>query len=374
MSQRDPYEVLEVSRDASADDIKAAYRRLARRFHPDVNPGDHEAEEKFKEIGQAYSVLSDPEKRANYDRFGTLEDQSNPYAGAGAGHFGDLFDMFFGGGGGFGAQTGRGFSRDGDDLRYDLNLKLTDVLQESQHEVELRRQTACGTCGGTGSEGGKSATCLQCAGQGAVVTVRNTFLGQVRTSTTCPKCQGAGQVITDPCKSCRGSGLQDERTKVTVKVPAGVQDGMTLRVAGQGSHGVAGGRPGDLYVILHVAEDKRFEREGHDLHAELKLSFPQAALGDNVTVDGLDEDYEIEVPAGTQPGAVLSVRGAGLPPLHGGRRGDLLVHVQVDVPKQLSAREVELIQELAQAMGGDVPTGAGDSGGIFGNLFGKKKS
>ncbi len=164
------------------------------------------------------------------------------------------------------------------------------------------------------------------------------------------------------------------RTKVTVKVPAGVQDGMTLRVAGQGSHGVAGGRPGDLYVILHVAEDKRFEREGHDLHAELRLSFPQAALGDNVTVDGLDEDYEIEVPAGTQPGAVLSVRGAGLPPLHGGRRGDLLVHVQVDVPKQLSAREVELIQELARAMGGDVPTGAGDSGSIFGNLFGKKKS
>lgn len=371
MSRSDPYDVLGVSRDASADEIKSAYRRLARRFHPDVNPNDAAAEEKFKEIGSAYSVLSDPERRDRFDRYGTQDDApTDPFFGGGA-NFGDIFEMFFGAAGG---QQRRGRGRDGEDVRIDVELSLREVIDGVQKEATVRRMAECVDCGGTGGEGGQAPeTCATCRGAGMVTQVRNTFLGQMQTSTTCPTCAGAGSVVKDPCKTCRGRGVTAETAKVKLKIPAGVDHGATMHLPGQGSDGVAGGRPGDLYVVLHVAADKRFQRDGTALFTTINLTYAQVALGDALSLKGVDGDYDLEVPAGTQPGTRLAIRGAGLPPLHGGRRGDLIVGVNVKVPTKLSEAQATLIRELAEVSGEEVPQGVAKSG-LFGDLFGKKKA
>lgn len=370
MAVRDPYEVLGVARNAGIDEIKSAYRRLARRYHPDVNPNDPDAEEHFKEVGEAYSILSDPEKRERFDRFGTVDVPSGGAPGDFFGGFSDLFDVFFGASQGAGRRS-RG--RDGTDVRYDLELQLIDVLNGAQRDIEIQRLTECDACHGTGVEGGKPPeTCPTCRGQGVVGSVRNTFLGQVRTQTTCPTCQGTGTVIKEPCHVCRGNGVVPKVETVHLNVPPGFENGATMHLPGQGNDGSGGGRPGDLYVVLHVTDDAKFERRGQTLLAVLELTFAQAALGDHVEIEGVDAPVEVAIPAGVQPGTRISVKGAGLPPLHGGRRGDLLVQVTVKIPEKLSEAEIKLVREFAELRGEPMPRGA-EKGGILGGIFGKKR-
>ncbi len=370
MPQRDPYEVLGVSKGAGADEIKSAYRRLARRYHPDVNPGDADAEEHFKEIGAAYAVLSDADRRARYDQFGSLDDQPQDpfFGGQGMGGFTDLFDMFFGAG--TGQQRRRGFARDGEDIQASVTISLKEVLTGLHSEITVGRMEECDRCGGTGSEGGATPeTCSTCKGQGAISQIRNTFIGQVRTSTTCPTCNGAGAVIKNPCTKCRGRGVVGAEAKVMLNIPPGVDTGQTMHVPGQGSDGVAGGRPGDLFVSIQVEDDRRFERQGTTLFTTLDLTFAQASLGDEVEIAGVDETVPLTIPAGIQPGTRITARGVGVPPLHGGRRGDLVVTTSVKVPTKLNEAQTKLIKELAEVSGEKVPEG---QKGILGGLFGKK--
>lgn len=369
MSQRDPYEVLGVSRTATGEEIRAAYRKLARKFHPDVNRSDPSAEDKFKEIGQAYEILSDDEKRSRFDQFGTTDPQM---AGGGdfmGSDFGDIFEMFFGAG----QQTGRrrSMARDGIDVQSEIELTLQDVLTGVKRELQIERHEVCDACGGFGSENGKPPeTCPTCRGAGIVGQVRNTFIGQVRTQTTCPTCQGGGVVIKAPCKSCNGRAVKMSKVTIPVEVPAGVEDGARLQMSGHGGAGIMGGRRGDLYVRLNVAEMEPFERHGTTLFQEAEISFSQAALGDTITVPGVEAGLELEIPAGTQPGENLTIKQAGLPPLHGGKRGEMIVRVQVRVPEKLNAAQEQALKAFAEASGEQVPKG---NGGILGGLFGKKK-
>lgn len=373
MTKRDPYEVLGVSKTASPDEIKSAYRRLARRHHPDVNPGDPSAEERFKEVGEAYSVIGDPDKRSRFDRFGTTEDQPDFFGGGQTANISDLFDMFFGGAAGGGGRKTNGFVKHGQDLRYDMQVTLLDVLNGSQREITFERMAECSACDGKGTEGGKPReTCQHCKGQGVVGTVRNTFIGQVRTTTDCPVCHGEGSIVKDPCKVCHGKALVQETAKVQINIPPGFEDGATMQVPGQGNDGVGGGRPGDLYVVLNLEPDNRFERQGQTLHTTMDLTFAQVALGDAVELSGLEGEETLNIPAGTQPGTRIPIKGAGLPPLHGGRRGDLIVHANVKIPKKLSDAQTKLIREFAEVSGETIPKGE-EKGGLLGNLFGKKK-
>ena len=376
---RDPYEVLGVARTASAEEIKIAYRKLARRFHPDVNPNDPSAEESFKEVGNAYSVLSDPDRRAVFDRTGRTDDAGGPDFGGvnfggggfGGGNIGDLFDMFFGAGGGAQGARPRSPGRNGEDVKTRLDLDLAEVVTGAERPVEVRREAECATCHGQGTATGEPPEpCPQCKGMGVVSAVRNTFIGQMRTTAPCPRCSGEGYLVTDPCKTCGGDGLVAEGATVTLRVPPGVESGVTMQVPGQGSDGVRGGRPGDLYVGLTVKEDPRFERDGQTLYTELPLNYAQAALGDDVEIEGVDAGHTIEVGAGTQPGTEFKVRGAGLPPLHGGKRGDLVVIAGLSVPKGLSDAEAKLLREFAELRGERVPE---PKGGFLGGLFGKKR-
>jgi molecular chaperone DnaJ len=373
MAQRDPYEVLGVSRSASADEIKSAYRKLARKYHPDVNQGDPSAEEKFKEVSGAYEILSDPEKRQRYDQFGTTEGiPQDPFFGGQGGNIGDLFDMFFGGGGGGGGRGRRTPAVDGDDLRADVEVTFQEVLTGVTRQVEITKMGECDSCRGTGVEGGgMPQQCPTCQGAGAVSTIKNTFLGQVRTQTMCPKCSGSGYFVTNPCRNCSGKGVKVKKEQVEVKIPAGVETGSTIHMAGFGSDGIRGGRPGDLYVVLHVPEDGPFVRKGQHVLTGFDITVAQAILGDTVKIDGIEAELELEIPAGTQPGQQVVLKGSGLPPLHGGKRGDLVVEFNVVIPKKVSETEAKLIRDFAELRGERVPEDKG--GGILGGIFGKKK-
>src|SRR5690349_9504147 len=301
MSGKDPYAVLGVTRDASADDIKSAYRKLARQYHPDVNPDNPEAEEKFKEASQAYAVLSDQEKRARFDQTGSMEDVPNQDFFQNV-DFSDLFGTFFGG---FGtsSRASRSAGWDGEDLRAEVSVTLLDVLTGVAIPVEYRRMARCTTCSGSGAAPGtQPETCRSCEGRGMVTRVQETFLGSFRTSTVCPDCRGEGRVIKDACPECKGRRLVTVDAAIEVNVPAGIDDGMTLRVSGRGSDGVGIGSPGDLYVVVHLQRDPRFVRQGSDLLTTLELTYPQVALGDKVKIAGLTDDVEIEIKPGTQPG------------------------------------------------------------------------
>lgn len=346
MAKRDYYEVLGVSRGASPDEIKRAFRRLAAKYHPDANPGDHTAEEKFKELNEAYQVLQDPQKRAQYDQFGHQDPSAGGFS-EGFGGFGDIFDMFFGGAGGGARRQG---PERGPDLRYDLTVTLEEVLTGIEKEIRVVREEVCQRCHGNQAEPGtKIETCSQCRGAGEVERITDSFLGRIRRIETCPKCRGAGRTIQTPCKSCGGRGQVRGEKRLTIQVPPGVDEGTRLRVQGEGGAGRRGGPPGDLIVFVQVQEHSRFHRQGTDLWLDLPIGFAQAALGAEISVDGLSGPETIHVAPGTQNGTVFRVAKAGLPRLGQAQaRGYLNVRVHVTVPAALSPRERELLRTWAE--------------------------
>lgn len=362
--ETDFYKLLGVSRTATDEELKRAYRKLARDLHPDTNPGDAEAEERFKQVSLAYEVLRDPERRKRYDTFGidglrgtgTAGGAGDPFGGAF--NLGDLFEAFFGNSGGFGGFGGatRGGRRSGPtrgpDAEVSLTLEFAEAVFGTEKELTLRTLVACDTCEATGAKKGTSATtCAQCAGVGEVRTVRQSLLGQMVTSRPCPRCAGAGQVIASPCETCRGEGRVNDHRTLRVTVPAGVDSGIVLRLSDRGAAGPRGGPPGDVYVHLEVRPDARFTRQGNDLVHQLHVTVAQAALGAHLPLTTLDGDEEIAVAPGTQTGRELRLRGRGVPDVNGRGRGDLRVQIAVDTPTSLSATDERLLRELAAARG-----------------------
>ena len=373
----DFYELLGVSRQATADDVKRAYRRRARELHPDANPDDPDAAERFKELSRAYQVLSDPDQRSRYDRFGEAGVGGGPGGPGGAddlfgGGLGDIFDAFFGGngpfgGGGGGARRGgpSGPPR-GQDIEVVCDLTFEQAVFGDRVPVTLKLPQRCEVCDGSGAgEGTKPVTCADCNGAGQVRRVRQSVLGQMVTTSPCPRCGGLGEVIASPCSSCRGEGRITADTTYQVDVPAGVDTGSTLRLTGRGAAGPRGGRAGDLYVHLRVAAHERYRREDDDLVTDVPISIAQAALGTRIDLPTLDGDEELSVPAGTQPGHEFVLRGRGVPRLQGRGRGDLRAVIVVEVPTKLNTAEADLLRELARLRGEEV----GESGqGLFSRI------
>jgi molecular chaperone DnaJ len=356
VSKADYYEVLGVSRGASDQELKSAYRKLALQYHPDRNPGNHAAEEKFKEASEAYQVLCDPDKRAAYDRFG--------HAGVGAASpggfggfqggvdigdiFGDLFGEMFNMGGGGGQRASR--QQRGDDLRFDLSIEFEGAIFGTQTEVKIRRLEACPTCNGRGSASGRGpTTCGQCQGRGQI-RYQQGFFSVAR---TCGACGGTGSIIGDPCQTCRGETRVSKELKLTVKVPPGVEEGTRIRYAGEGDAGRSNGPKGDLYVVLSIQPHDFFERDGHDLRCVVPISFPQAALGAEIEIQGVDGPVNLKIPEGTQSGREIHIRGRGVPILNSRGAGDLVVKVLVQIPRKLSRGQRELVNKLAETMSVD---------------------
>jgi len=360
----DYYALLEVAPDASADEIKRAYRRLARQLHPDTNP-DPTASDRFKAIAHAYEVLSDPEKRQRYDRYGP--DGVNVGAGADpfgfGGGVGDIFDAFFGGSSPFGGGGRRGPAGPprGADLEVVADLTFEQAVFGTKHPVEVRTAVACDTCQATGAMPGTEAiTCLECAGLGQVQRVRQSFLGQMVTTSVCPRCNGQGRVIADPCERCGGEGRRIEERTYTVDIPGGVDTGSTLRLTGRGAVGPRGGGHGDLYVHVRVAASDRFTRDGIDLRCDLPVSFAQAALGAQIEFATLDGAEQVVLPRGTPSGHEVRLKGRGVPHLERRHRGDLIVRVLVDVPTDLTPEQEDLLRQYAEQRGDHVaPADAG---------------
>jgi len=359
-TKRDYYEVLSVSRTATSEEIKRSYRKLAVKYHPDKNPDDPGAEERFKELGEAYDVLMDENKRAAYDRHGHAAFAQGGGPRGGGGGFHDPFDIFrevFGAGGGgggifeqfFGGAQERGESRTrGSDLRYDLQITLEEAAFGCDKEIEIRKAGVCAACEGSGAEkGSKVTTCPTCHGRGQVISTRGFF----QVSQTCPRCRGAGQTIANPCRSCNGEGRTEQPSRIKLRIPAGIEDGSRLRSSRNGEAGLRGGPPGDLYVVIHVREHAVFEREEDNLYAEIPISFTTAALGGEVTTPTLEGKATIRVPAGTQSGTVFKLRGKGVPTLSSSQRGDLLVRVQVEVPSKLNGEQRRKLEEFAELCG-----------------------
>lgn len=352
VSKADYYEVLGVSRDASDQELKSAYRKQALKYHPDRNPGDHVAEEKFKEASEAYQVLSDADKRAAYDRYGHAGLSGQGFGGSPFGGgmgvdlgdiFGDLFGEMFSMGG---SQRGSRQQR-GDDLRFDLTIGFEDAVFGAETEVKLRRLDVCTACKGHGSASGRGPTvCSHCQGRGQI-RYQQGFFSIAR---TCAACSGTGQVIADPCPVCRGEGRASSELKLTVKIPPGVEEGTRIRYAGEGDAGRAGGPKGDLYIVLSIRPHDFFERHGHDLHCVIPISFPQATLGAEFEIPGIDGPVSLKIPEGTQSGRELRIRGRGVPYLNEKGRGDLIVKVIVQIPRKLNRAQRELVTKLAESM------------------------
>lgn len=359
MSKRDYYEVLGVSKTATQDELKKAYRKLARKYHPDLNKDNPEAAEKFKECNEAYSVLSDEQKRAQYDQFGPEAFENGGMGGGpGAGGFGgfggfggsgmeDIFDMFFGGQGRGGRSNNAGPQR-GADLRYDMEITFEEAAFGVEKEISLKRAERCEHCHGEGAEpGSKVETCPECHGSGYVRFTQNTMFGQMVNERPCSRCHGEGKIISNPCKECGGSGTVKKTKKLKVKIPAGVDNGSRLRVGGEGEAGLKGGPSGDLYVYLYVKPHKFFERDGTTVLCEVPINIVQATLGAEIKVPTLDGQVTMKVPEGTQPGKVMRLKGKGIPSLRGGGRGDQLVRMKVVVPTKLNDKQKDALQKFA---------------------------
>ena len=357
-SKRDYYEVLGVDRGADVDTIKKAYRKVAMKNHPDRNPGDTAAEERFKEASEAYQVLSDNERRGQYDRFGHAAfEQGGGFDFSGAGFediFGDIFGDFFGGGRRRGSRASRG-----DDLRYDLEIEFEEAIFGVERKIQIPRLATCETCGGEGTrEGASRETCLACAGAGQVRYQQGLF----SVAKTCGECQGAGTVIRDPCRDCSGAGAVRKQQSLSVKIPAGVDQGSRLKLRGEGEAGQRGGPSGDLYVVLHVREHAIFRRDGSDVICGVPIAMTQAALGCEIEVPTPHGVVKMKIPAGTQSGKVFRLKGKGAPDLRGYGSGDTLARVVVETPRKMTKRQKELLQEFAELAGEDVHP---DSKGFF---------
>ena len=359
MSKRDYYDILGVSKSGSTDEFKKAYRKMALKFHPDKNPDNKEAEEKFKEAAEAYEVLSDPKKKARYDQYGHAGmSGSAGFGGGGQGggmsmddifsHFGDIFGGAFGGGGGFGGQGGgrRRVNR-GSNLRVKVKLNLAEIVNGAEKKLKLKKYVVCEPCHGTGAEHGSSkSTCHTCNGQGQVRQVTNTFLGQMQTTATCPQCNGEGEVITNKCNSCHGNGIIKGDDVVTINIPAGVAEGMQLSVSGKGNAAARGGVPGDLLVLIDEEPHDELQRDENNLLYDLYINFADAALGTSVDVPTVESKARIKITPGTQGGKVLRLKGKGIPDVNGYGRGDLLVNVNIWTPRSLSKEETEMMEKL----------------------------
>lgn len=360
MANKDYYEVLGLEKGASEEDIKKAFRKLAIKYHPDKNRGNKEAEEKFKEINEAYQVLSDPEKKANYDRFGTADFNGQggfgDFGGGGGfgdfGDLGDIFSSFFGGGFGGGGSRNPNAPERGNDLEYSITLTFEEAVFGTKKDINLTRNEECDTCHGTGAKAGTSAkTCDKCGGTGQIRVQRNTPLGSFVTQTTCDKCRGKGKIIDQPCSDCHGSGTAKKRRKITVNVPAGVDTGNVIPLRGQGEHGKNGGPAGDLYINIKVMPSKEFKRKGFDIYYDTHISFPKAAMGTEIAVPTIDGDVKYTVPAGTQSGTVFRLRGKGVTRVNSSGRGDQYVKVVVDVPTSLNEKQKEALKLFMEASG-----------------------
>jgi len=369
---KDLYEVLGVSKNASEAEVKKAYRRLARELHPDVNKA-HDAEAKFKEVQKAYEVLSDPKKKSQYDQFGVTDEH---FTGGGAGGYGgfggfegftgagggeyssfeDIFDVFFGGGQGRGARSRKAGPTRGEDLRYDLEITLEEAVLGATKKIDIYHLEACSACKGTGAENGTSKiTCPECKGQGQMRTVQRTILGSFSQVITCPTCSGAGQIIKNPCSKCRGRGLEKIKRTIEVKIPPGVDEGTRLRIAAEGNVGEYNGPKGDLYVFIKVSNHKYFKRHDNDLHLEIKIPLTKAILGTEVEVPTIDGKAVLKIPSGTEANTTFRLRGKGIQNIRGFGKGDQQVHVKIAIPKNLSAREKQLIVDFAEIRNENAP-------------------
>ena len=373
--KRDYYEVLGVKKGASEDELKKAYRRLAKENHPDLHPGDKECEARFKEINEAYEVLSDPDKRAKYDQFGHAAfDPSQGFGGGGGfggfegfGGFGDIFSDIFGGGFGFGGGGGRNPNapRKGDNLRATVNIKFEEAAFGVKKDVFVSKIEQCHDCKGTGcAEGTTAEVCPDCKGTGTVMSTKRTPFGMVQSSEQCPKCKGRGKIIHSPCKTCRGMGSVRRQHKVSVSIPAGIDDGQTISLKGQGNAGLNGGPAGDLLITVLVQPHARFERDGASILLDQEISFSQAALGAEVEVPTLDGKVKLNIPEGTQSGTTFRLKGKGVPFLRNGGRGDQFVTVNVAVPRSMTSTQKNALRRYAETMGETVEQK---------NIFGKHK-
>ncbi len=381
--KRDYYEVLGVSKGASDDEIKKAYRKKAKEYHPDLHPGDAEAEAKFKEANEAYEVLSDSQKKARYDQFGHAgvdpnygAGGGNPFGGGFGGQgmdfdLGDIFGSFFGGGFGGGRQSNPNAPRRGEDVQARVTISFEEAAKGCKRSIDINRVDTCTECHGSGAKAGSSPkTCPDCAGRGFVNVQQRTAFGVISTQKSCPKCSGKGRVIDDPCVKCRGTGRVSTKTSVEVNIPAGIDDRQVFTVRGAGNAGTNGGPKGNLRVAVFVRPHSQFERDGYNVWLEQRVSFTQAALGDNLRIPTLDGDVKFDLPAGTQSETVFSLKGKGIQILNGRGRGDQLVRLVVNVPKNLSSRQKELLREFDAEFGSKTPSGDGNSKGFFGK---KKK-
>ena len=363
-TKRDYYEVLGVPKNATEDEIKQAYRKLALKFHPDRNKGSKEAEEKFKEATEAYEVLRDPKRRAQYDKFG--HEGVAGFEGFGRGAYtdfsdifgdfdlGDIFESFFGAGSGSGTRTRSSRTRRGRDIQYDLSITLDDAANGKEVQIEIPRHEVCSSCGGTGSaSGSKPTVCPVCNGTGQIRQTQGFF----SVTQTCYKCRGEGKIITSPCRACRGTGLEEKHRKITVKIPAGVESGSRLKISGEGEQGPGGGSAGDLYVVVHIQKHPLFERHGNDLICVVDIPFTIACLGGEIEVPTIyNKKAKMKIPPGTENGQIFRLKGNGMPYLGSYGKGDQLVKINIKVPKKLTPRQKELLKEFARIEGETVDT------------------
>ncbi|MEI7884927.1 MAG: molecular chaperone DnaJ [Clostridia bacterium] len=357
MEQRDYYEVLELSKDATPEEVKKAYRRLARQYHPDVNQEDHKAEAKFKEVKDAYDILSDADKKARYDRYGHAGVNDNASGGFGGGFsdfggVGDIFDMFFGGSG-FGGNSGqnRTAPRRGEDLRFDLKITFEQAAFGFATDINIQRIENCNECGGSGAaKGTEPQTCPDCHGSGQIRVTQQTFLGAMQSMKTCPTCNGGGKIIANPCPVCKGKGRVKKHKTIHVDIPAGIDEAARLRVSGEGNAGANGGPAGDLYIFISVDEHKIFTRFGYDLYCEVPISFVDATLGADLVIPGLQREVDLHIPEGTQTETEFKVRGAGIQHLRSTSMGDMHVKVVVSIPKDLNDEQKDILRKFSIAV------------------------